>query len=237
MRTLTASLMLIVGLPLPAAALDLSGASLTLEHRHADDDGQDDQLHFTGDVELGFGAGLSAQLGIKNTDYDRSPNFSARGHELHLIWRPTQVEGLALGIFAGEENLSDWYDFKGIEAKYERAGFSGEIGVSEYNAEGYQGRHTNLQLGYQVTERVAVFAGRNDVRSADGVFQADHTYLGGKVALANGISLYGSYGRNSYDTVNDSADDFDIMSLGVRYEFGKGVTFRQHSYNGLLPGD
>jgi hypothetical protein len=237
MRILTASLILVFGLPLPAAAFEFSGASLTLEHRQVGGADRDDQLHFTGDVELGFGAGLSVQLGIKNTDYDRDPSFSARGHELHLIWRPSQVDGLALGLFAGEEYLDDWYDYKGIEARYERGGFSGEIGLSDYDAEGYQGRHINLQLGYRNNDRFSVFVGRNDVRSADGDFQADHTYLGGNVALAKGVSLYGSFGRNSYDTVNDLADDFNLVTLGVRYDLGKGVTFRQHSYNGLLPGD
>lgn len=236
MRTKTALAVLLAScIAVPAAAVEVTGVTLTFEHREPNYDFENPQQHFTGDIELSFGAGFSTQLGIKNTNYDGPGDaFGSRGHELHLIWRPEQVAGLAVGAFYGEEFFDPWYTYHGIEAQYEVSGVSVEAAVLDYSGEGYDARHLTLEVGYAINDRFAVFAGHSDLSTDDSSFTATNTYLGGSVAVAQGFSFYGTYGSNRYD---DSTDDFEIVTLGVRYDFGQGVTFGQRGYSDLLPND
>jgi hypothetical protein len=213
-----------------AQAFEFAGATLSLEARDAGDFGS--QNHFTGGVELSFGSGLGTQLSIKNTNYNSGSgeDFGARGHELHLIWRP-QVEGLALGVFCGEEDFDPWFTYHGIEAKYEVSGFSIEAAALDYAGPSYDARHLTLELGYQINDRFAVYVGHSDADDAFG-FQASNTYVGGSAKLAQGFSLYGHYGES-----DEGGSRFDVVTLGVRYDLGEGVTFRQRSYNELFPID
>jgi hypothetical protein len=230
-------LALTASIAVPAHAFDVRGASIALENRDTSES-DDDQQHFTGDIELSFGAELSVQLGVKNANYEESGpgSFGSRGHEAHLIWRLQQVEGLALGAFVGEETFGDWWSFYGIEAKYQVAGFDVEAAIVDYNGPtefSYSATHTTLELGYSFADRYRVFAGHT-AYDQDGVgVWVTNTYVGGSARVYDGIGIYGSIGRNDYD----SGAEEDIVTLGLRYDFGGGVTFGQRSYTGLLPND
>ncbi|MCU0826989.1 MAG: hypothetical protein MUE52_06200 [Tabrizicola sp.] len=230
-----AVLALSANIAVPAQAFDVRGATVTLENR----DNSElvlDQQHFTGDIELSFGAEFSLQLGVKNANYEEfgPGSFGSRGHEAHLIWRPQQVEGLALGAFVGEESFGNWWSFYGIEAKYQVAGFDAEAAIVDYNGPtefSYSATHTTLELGYSFADRYRVFAGHT-AYDEDGVgVWVTNTYVGGSARVYDGISIYGSFGTNDYD----GGTDEDVVTLGLRYDFGGGVTFGQRSYTDLLP--
>jgi hypothetical protein len=214
-----------------ASAFEFTGATATLERRDAEDD-RGRQDHFTAGVELSFGAGFSTQLSFKNTQYTDSQDFGSRGHELHVIWRP-QVEGLALGVFYGEEFFDPWYTYHGIEAKYAAAAFSAEVAALDYSGSGYDARHMTLELGYQINDRFSVYAGHSILDRNDFSTRSTNTYLGASARVAQGFSVYGQYGEND----EGPSDRYGIVTLGVRYDFGEGVTFKQRSYNELLPTD
>jgi hypothetical protein len=208
----------------------VTGATVTLDRR--DTDVESDQTHFTAGVELSFGAGFSTQLSVKNTDYsDLSPDFGSRGHELHLIWRPP-VEGLAVGAFYGEEFFDPWFQYYGVEAKYEVAQFRIEGAVLDYSGGSYEATHSTLELGYQINDRFGVYAGYSLLDEQNTSFDNDVTYVGASAKLAGGFSLYGKY-----SAVDVAPDDYETVTIGFRYDFGNGVTFQQRSYNELLPND
>lgn len=231
---MTSVALLLIG-SLPALAFDVRGATITFENRESPD--TIDQQHFTADVELSFGEAFSVQLGVKNANYDEifDDDFGARGHEAHLIWRPA-VEGLALGVFVGEETFGNWWQFYGIEAKYAAGGFDAEVAIIDYNGPtptAYSAQHMTLELGYAFADRYRVFAGHS-AYDEDGIGTwVTNTYVGGSVRVYDGISVYGSIGENDYD----GGDEEEIVTLGLRYDFGNGVTFGQRSYTGLLPNN
>lgn len=228
-----AALALALSLAPPAQAFELAGATATHEWRQFDYGYH--ETHFTGAIELSFGAGFGAQLGLKNTNSPSTPDNGSFGHEVHLLWRP-DFEGLSLGVFHGEEAFaSDWYTYDGIEAKYEFAGFTGEVAVWDYKGSALDARHSLVELGYQINERFGAYLGhtRRDYNPGGGA-ETTRTYLGGSVALAQGFSVFGEYGEESYDGISVTTES---VSLGLRYDFGKGVTFGQRSLTDISSND
>jgi hypothetical protein len=229
MRNLSLFVVMFASFAVPSHAVEVTGATATLDWRNADDETH--QTHFTGGVELSFGAGFSSQLSVKNTNYSDSPDdFGSRGHELHLIWRPP-VDGLALGAFYGEEFFDPWFKYHGIEAKYEVAQFSAEAAVLDYSGGTYDATHMTLQLGYQINDRFGVFAGYSRLDEKDSSFEADITYLGASAKIAAGFSVFGKY------SAVEESQEYETLTVGFRYDFGSGVTFQQRSYTELLPND
>lgn len=230
MRSLPLSLALLVSLSVTASAFELVGGTATLEWRNGQ--GAERQTHFTGGVELSLGAGFSTQLSVKNTNYrdeDPANNFGSFGYELHAIWRP-QAEGLALGVFTGREDFDPWYGYQGIEAKYDAGSFSAEAAVSDYSGPGYDARHMTLELGYQINDRFGVVAGYSTLKQ-DGVNDtAKISYIGATAKVADGFSLFGKY-----SDVRGSGFEYGDVEVGIRFDFGNGVTFHQRSYSEIFP--
>jgi hypothetical protein len=218
-------------------AFEVTGASLTFDLRSPSDDSLD-QSHFTGTLELTFGAGLGLQLGVQNTvnAYFSDPAFAATGYELHLIWRPQAIEGLALGVVAGVgENFQD-YTYQGIEAKYVSGAFDAEFAYVNYREEVtgiYDAENLTLEVGYRISDRFRAFAGYNSISERGGSFSPTYTFLGGSYRAFEGASIYGSYGVQDFG----SGDDVEVVMLGLRYDFGAGRTFSHRSYADSLPGN
>lgn len=220
----------------PVAAFEFTGATLSFVNRSSSNE-DFSQKFFSGDVELSFGSGISAQLGLYNAnyDYDTQPNFGVFGYELHLIWRPA-VEGLALGAFVGREDFDPYWEYRGIEAKYVGGRFDAEAALLRYepasaasNPTGYTADHLTLELGYRFGDRYRVFGGYTSAEEAAGVWY-EHSYLGGSVELGRGVSIFGSIGQIDYQP-----DKEEVVMLGVRYDFRNGVTFGKRGYTALLP--
>jgi hypothetical protein len=207
-------------------ALEFSGAEVALEYRDRANDGS--QTAVDASAALAFGSGFGLQFGLKNADYSPFDAW-ATGYELHGTY--VASDALALGVFAGQEffgtGSGNAYTYAGIETAYTNGPFSIEVALSRYDGEFYEATNLALDGAYSFSDRVDFLAGYHGNNTTSPV---KYAYVGASYMVADGVDLSAKFGNE-----DDNGANSNIVSLGVSYSLGNGVTFRQRSYTDLFP--
>jgi hypothetical protein len=224
MKVATIASILVVGAN-AAAAFEFSGAEVELEYR---DEGSsnDAQVNFDASFALSFGSGIGMQFGLKNAHYTPGSDGSF-GYELHGTYGVS--DNLTLGVFVGEEKFSSIYQYYGIEADYSTDVFSINSAVSRYEGPGYEATQIVFDGGYSINGRFGLLAGYHKDNLASG--DTSYTYLGASYAAVEGVNLTAKYG------VLDQGTSVEVLTLGIAYTLGEGVTFGNRSYTETFPTD
>lgn len=202
-------------------AFEFTGAQANLEYRDAQD--RTFQTHFEASGALSFGSGFGAQIGIKNDDYapGGSDSFGFEAHGTYAL-----SDAATLGLVYGRESFGSDFRYYGVEAAYSLGMIALDTSLTRYKGDFYDATFVTLDGAYTVGDKINLLAGyhRGDDGSA-----FDYTYVGAEYAVGSGIGVVAKYG--------DGDSSGRVLSLGVNYTFGQGVSFAQRSYTNFTPAD
>lgn len=208
-------------------ALEFSGAEIALEYRN-NLTANDSQTALDASAALSFGSGFGLQFGIKNADYGPFVAW-ASGYEMHGTYDVS--DRLAVGVFAGQEffgtGTDDAYTYGGIEAAFTSGPASLEVALSDYSGTSYEATNFALDGKYTLSDRMDLLAGYHGNNTSEKV---KYAYVGASYMVVDGLDLSAKFGHE-----DDNGANSNILSLGVAYSLGEGVTFRQRSDTDLFP--
>ena len=235
MKITAFSVAALLGLALPAAAVEVTGGELSFSHSQFTDYSDVAKTTLEGAVEFGFTRSFSVQADLGFSALNATDE-TVTAMALHAIYHGDEHN--SYGLFIGNESVAgEDVTYYGIEFGHETGPLSLETFLARGEEEGVDGTEFGLKGRYAVTERFGLGA-RYDTVDFDGVIDATVLGLTADYAVVPNLLVTGEVGTAelAFDGLGSTSEPY--VKLGATYKFGagRGATFGKRGLVNLIPG-
>jgi hypothetical protein len=225
----------LLGGALPAAAFEVTGGQVSLNHSFFTDESDVAKTALDGAVEFGITRefAIQADLGFHALN---ATDENATTYALHAIYHGDETS--SYGLFYGNDDVFGGnLDYYGIEYGHE----SGPLGFETFLARGEEQDVSATEFGisgrYAVSDQLGLGA-RYDTMNFEGGLDASVVGLTADYAVVPGLQLTGELGSAKLDLDGVGSGSETYAKLGVTFKFGaeRGATFGKRGLVNLLPG-
>ncbi len=237
MRPILAAAAFAALFPIPAAAFEMTAATVGLSYGRLTEDSDLTRADLGGSVEFAIARDVAVQADLGFARFGAS-DLNLTSLAVHGIWHASEVSslGLFVGRDAAKANGDDAsQNFVGIEVGYGGDGFGAQAHFAVADGDGGSGTAAGLRLDWGLTPVVGLglTLDRLDTDGADLTAVA----LRGSYDVTPQAQVYAEVGTARAEA-GGLSEDSAFIGIGAELNFGtaRGATFDRRSLLGAIPG-